>query len=289
MKNITVITDPGIDDLVALLLLYKLSPNKTNTIVSTFGNATEQLTARNAKEFITFVAQSWQFASGSKLPQAGKVECPWPDYFHGPDAVWGVHPDVDTSMVPTIKQQPNDNQVVSLAPMTDTLLALTKYKAKTFTIMGGAFEIPGNETDYAETNIAFDPDAAAQFFDVCRDVKVQVVPLDVTRQVFWSLEKVKSIPEVDPVSLWLKKLLLAWFDNYSHEREEDFNLHDPLAVYLHLFPEKAQWRSSGVKIEQAGVKRGQTTFSEKNPICKIATAVDGRSIAQDIFDLCFLS
>lgn len=95
MNNYTIISDPGIDDLVALVLLYKLMPQAKNNLVSTFGNAPEEITSKNAKEFISFVAGSWSFIHGSKVQLNGAVERPWPDYFHGPDGVWGIHPKVD--------------------------------------------------------------------------------------------------------------------------------------------------------------------------------------------------
>ncbi|QQR63625.1 hypothetical protein IPH70_03910 [Candidatus Roizmanbacteria bacterium] len=74
MKNFTVISDPGIDDLVALVLLYKLRSESKNCLVSSFGNAAETITARNAKEFISYVANDWQFVHGSALPLSGIVE-----------------------------------------------------------------------------------------------------------------------------------------------------------------------------------------------------------------------
>lgn len=288
MKNLTAVTDPGIDDLVALVLLYKLSPKAEVSLIATFGNAPKEITARNVKEFISFVAPSWKFIDGSNLPLNGKVEHKWPDYFHGLDGVWGVHPAVDISKIKSLKFSPDNSNLISLSPLTDVYKLCKKNKIKNITLMGGAFMIEGNETQYAETNIAFDPDSARLFFSEFLNIKVRVVPLDVTRKVFWTLERVNSISETNEVNKWIKKLLLTWFDKYDHNREKDFNLHDPLAVYLTRFPNEAIWVTSGVEVITKGEKRGQTVFKDSNPTCEVAVSLENPvAIADSIFEKVF--
>lgn len=279
-------TDPGIDDLVALTLLHKINPNVNNALVSSFGNAPESITAINAKEFIALVAKSWEFCNGSNLPLNGKLDRPWPDYFHGPDGVWGIHPKVNILNIH--KTDITNKNIISLSPMTDPLKLTQKSNVKQVMVMGGAFNIEGNETPYAETNIAFDPQSAKLFFESVKGMNIAVVPLDVTRKVYWSHDKVLSIPETNKINSWLKELLLTWFDNYNHSREEDFNLHDPLAVYLNFYPEFAKWTESGVAVVAEGERSGQTTLSDINPPCKIALdLVDPPKIADSIFDIIF--
>lgn len=270
MKNITVISDPGIDDLIALVLLHKLKVKATNCLVSTFGNATERITAKNAKEFIRFVAPTWQFMHGSSNPWNNKIEYPWPDYFHGPDGVWNVHPKIDISQIKPLKSYPNNTNVISLATLTDVYKLSKNNKIKNITLMGGAFAAKGNETQYAETNIAFDADSAYYFFHEFVNINVKVVPLDVTRKVYWSLDQICNIPETNAINKWIKKLLATWFDKYDHDKEKDFNLHDPLAVYLTWFPDEALWNTSGVEVVVKGEKRGQTVFNNENPLCEVA-------------------
>lgn len=288
MKNLTVITDPGIDDLVALVLLNKLSPKTECSLVATFGNASEEITARNAKEFISFVAPSWKFIDGSNLPLNGTVEHKWPDYFHGSDGVWGVHPETDISKIKPLKFFPNNPDVISLAPLTDAYKLCKQNKIKKITLMGGAFRVEGNETQYAESNIAFDPDSAHGFFNKFSNIKIKVVPLDVTRKVFWTIEQVNNILETSEINKWLKTLLLTWFDKYDHEREKDFNLHDPLAVYLTQFSNEATWITNGVEAITEGEARGQTIFKNGNPTCEVAVGLkNSTAIADSIFEKVF--
>lgn len=288
MKNLTVVTDPGIDDLVALALLYKLSPRSKINLMATFGNASEEITARNVKEFVSFVAPSWEFTDGSNLPLNGKVEHKWPDYFHGDDGAWGVHPEVNISNIQSLKSDPDNPGVISLAPLTDAYKLCKKTKIRNMILMGGAFGVEGNETKYAETNIAFDPDSAHLFFNEFSNIKVKVVPLDVTRKVFWSLKQVNGIPETNKVNKWLKELLLTWFDKYDHNREKDFNLHDPLAVYLSQFPNETEWATSGVEVLIKGEMRGRTVFKNSNLTCEIAVSLKNpAAIADSIFEKVF--
>ena len=288
MKNITVISDPGIDDLVALALLHKLNTNAKNCLVSAFGNAPEKITAQNAKEYISFVSPRWQFMHGSSTPFNNKFEHPWPEYFHGPDGVWGIHPAADISGIDSLKVFPNNKGVISLAPLTDVNKILKGNRLSKITVMGGAINIEGNETPFAETNIAFDPDSARLFFSQCLNINVRVVPLDVTRKVFWTKDIVNKIPELNKLNIWIKELLLTWFDKYNHDREKDFNLHDPLAVYLSYFPKQAVWTKSGIEVIIKGKRRGQTILNEDKPVCSIALDLkNAAAVSEKIYDLIF--
>lgn len=291
MKPFVVITDPGIDDLIALLLLYKLAPKFKNTIISSFGNVPESNTFENAREFIATAGLSWQLMHGSALPLRGMIEHHWPYYFHGPDGVWSIHNKIDCSGVKIIEKLAEVENVISLAPLTDLYKLSEKFnkKIKKIVAMGGVFYDEGNETVHAETNIAFDPDAACLFFAKHKDISVSIVPLDVTRKVYWSEEMINAIGETNIINTWIKEILRFWNKRYSHEREEQFNLHDPLAVYLTFFPEKADWIQEGVEVETLGKKRGKTKIGRYNPKCKIAVRLKkADTIAEEIFKIAFL-
>lgn len=287
METYTIISDPGVDDIIALLLLSKLSPAH-HLLISTFGNAPEIHTAQNAKEFISFIAPDWLYASGAKKPLK-PLEHQWPAYFHGHDGVCGVHPDINTShtkgqVVPYLARN-----VISLGPLTEVCHLLQKEKIENIMIMGGAINVPGNETAYAETNIAFDPDGAAQVFASCSNIDVKIVPLDVTKQVFWTKEDILQIPENKAYKIWIKKMFLSWLENYGGKRETVFHLHDPLAIYAIFFPDSLGWLTSGIQVVTTGEKRGQMILSKDNPPCKTALKVHNPlDISQRIFEMIFL-
>lgn len=282
----TFVSDPGIDDSIALALFVKLSGKDPHTLVSTFGNVPGEYTQRNAREFIAFMAPHWKYHRGADAP-VKPLEHPWPDYFHGPDGVWNIHQEVSIDSV-VDSPMPNDTQMISVGPMTDVYNAFLQRKYTELVVMGGAFNVPGNETPYAETNIAFDPDAAAYVFAHCQDMDVKILPLDVTKKVFWTKEKIQTIPETNEKNRWAKKLLSAWFANYGDQHSMNFDLHDPLAVYAIFFPENITWTQSGVEVITEGEKRGQTVLNAAHPVCNVALSIaEPQKVADHIFDIIF--
>ncbi|MBI2889000.1 MAG: nucleoside hydrolase [Candidatus Liptonbacteria bacterium] len=290
MKNTetyTVVSDPGVDDIIALLLLLKLSARGGHTLVSTFGNAPEEYTAQNAKEFISFAAPHWFFESGPKNP-VKPLEHPWPSYFHGEDGVCGIHPAVDVSGVKTQAASGAAKSIISIGPMTGVGAMLRRGNIENITVMGGAIHVPGNETSHAETNIAFDPEAAEYVFAHFGGAGINVVPLDVTKKVFWTKDDVVRIPDNTAHVAWVKKMLLTWFESHGGKRELVFHLHDPLAIYSMYFPGSLEWIISGIQVVTNGVERGRTILSDANPPCKIALEVRNPSrIGQKIFEIIF--
>ncbi len=284
------VSDPGIDDVVALMLFRKLQGKGDHVFLSTFGNAAQDYTFQNAKEIVALFDHEWKVFRGSSVPLNGVLERPWPDYFHGPNGLWGIHPNVTTEQVQVIEKLPEYEQVISLGPLTDVDLLIKNQQKpiKNLMIMGGVFNEPGNETDYAETNIAFDPDGADEVFKNCEGIETRVVPLDVTRRAFWDKEMVQSIPENTPERAWIKNILLTWYEKYNHEREESFNLHDPTSVYLQFFPEAAEWEKTGVRVVLDGVERGRTVFDSTRPECLVAMKLkDAQKVKEHIFEIIF--
>jgi purine nucleosidase len=289
MKDITVISDPGVDDMVALVLLDKLANKQRKLLVSTFGNNRADIIAKNAKAFVAFAQDEWEYRPGAALPLNGKVGLPWADYFHGADGLWNVPPPI---RIDKCKQgtQAKTSDMFSLGPLTETYKLLLVGCIDRLTIMGGAFTAQGNETNWSEYNVCMDPEAAKLFFKQCRGISVRLVPMDATQKVTWSLEDIRAIPETNETNIWLKQLLTAWFKNYKYAEEKQFVLYDPLAVYLAFAPEAAEWVRSGVDVVCGGKQRGRTVLSKVNPTCEIAMDIkQPQEVSKRIFDLIFES
>jgi purine nucleosidase len=287
MHSYTIVTDPGVDDLIAFLLLSKLT-KEPQTLVSTYGNVPLEHTARNAEEFIAFQAPHWSHFRGASEPIHPPLRYPWPKYYHGPDGAWGVHPDVSIDDVKQLSALPSAIHVISVSPMTNTLQLAQLGNIQRLTIMGGAFNVPGNETPLAETNVIFDADASAETLKACVGADIQFIPLDVTNKVFWTRDQVEAIPESTPQGRWAKQLLLAWFAGYGDAKSAPFYLYDVLAVYSEFFPDRLTWQHDGVQIHTEGEKRGQTVFSATGVKCSVAVdAHNGAAIAQHMFELMF--
>lgn len=283
---LTVITDPGVDDLIALALLSKLYQGDC-TLISSFGNVSHDYTSLNTKEFLSFVAPQWFYSKGSFQSLSQKPNTPWAENYHGKDGAWGVHPKRNTNTVKEIDKMPLGDSVISLGPLTD-LVKLQNPSLKNVTIMGGAFDVKGNETQFSEFNIASDPHSAKLFFETINNCDVKIVPLDATNKAKWTKAQVLSIKEKDEVSTWLKQLLLAWFENYKQGESEYFELYDPLTIYLHFYPEYAVWKTASVSTITEGKEIGRTIISEESMPCKIAVDIPNPEIvSQKIFSLLF--
>lgn len=286
MKRFTVITDPGIDDLIAFLLLYKLSSNSKVQLVSCFGNISEKYTFQNAKEFIALTNAKWQLAHGSSLPLEGEFNPKKLFELFGTDGVRDIHVEFETSSVEIVKTISPAENIISLGSMTDLHKILSKdnKEAQKVTIMGGVFNEAGNYTKHSECNIAFDPKAASLFFNNFKNLKVRVIPLNITKKTYWPHDLVKRIPETSKINIWIKKIILDWYQ----KRDKIYKIHDPLAIYLHFYPQKAVWKETGVRIILSSKKRGKTEFDKKNPICNIALDIKNPDkIAEEIFNIVF--
>lgn len=287
MHSYTIVTDPGVDDLIAFFLLSKLT-NEPQILISTYGNVPLEHTARNAEEFIAFQAPHWSHYRGAAEPLDPPLRYPWPTYYHGPDGAWNVHPQVDSSRVTQLPELPRTTRMISVSPMTSTLQIAQQNQIERLTLMGGAFHVPGNETAYAETNVIFDADASAATLRLCTGADIHIIPLDVTNKVFWTREQVEMIPETEDSYRWAKRLLLAWFAGYGDAKPAPFYLYDVLAVYSEFFPDRLTWQEGKVDVLVAGEKRGQTVFTDNGTPAAVAVDVpDGAGIAQYIFELMF--
>ncbi|MBT2333301.1 nucleoside hydrolase [Variovorax paradoxus] len=90
-------------------------------------------------------------------------------------------------IVDTVKANPKEITILAIGPLTNIALAVKQNPEivpliKKIIYMGGAIDVPGNTTKYAEFNWWFDPDAAQ--FVVRLPIPQVVVPLDVTDTVF---------------------------------------------------------------------------------------------------------
>ncbi len=298
-EKLIVSTDPGIDDIIALALLSKLSPVANHALLPCFGNGPVELIAKNAAEFIKYCAPNWLMAPNSELPENGHIERPFPDYFHGPDGVWNIHIDSNSYSASEVQycENSNNNNLASYNSgiSLGTLSAFShkhpifkdRINLSTISIMGGVFNEPGNETDYSETNIAFDPVGADSYFEQPINTTI-LVPLDVTRKVSWGYEKVEAIKVHDATTWWLKNAMHAWFEKYNHQREDTLCLHDPLAIWLLFNQSDAKWEESGVRVVLDGQERGRTVFDSSRPDCNIAMELkDAKRIEDKIWHTIF--
>lgn len=285
MGKVTVISDPGVDDLVALVLLDKLTKNQPKTLVSTFGNNRAEITSVNARNFAAFMGADWAYREGAPAPLYGEPDEAWLDSNQGSDGLWGCGP---ASTRPAALDKGGDpGRVISLAPLTEACRLLQGRSAKELIVMGGLFTA-SNERPRTELNVRLDIAAAKQVFERCKDTTVTLIPANVAESAWWTEREVRAIPETTKTNKWLKRMLLAGYENKRYGLEDNFILYDPLAIYLAFRPQAARWERRGVQVIERGEDAGCTVFSDEAPACNVAAGLERPGeVAQEIFSLLF--
>lgn len=206
-RDLIIDTDPGADDVVALLLALA-SPEELNVmaITTVAGNVRLDKTSRNAR-----LAREW--AGREEVPVYAGAPRPlvrmpiYAENVHGQEGLPGVPVHEPAKglasgnavdyLIRTLSQaKPHSVTIAMLGPQTNLALALTQAPEitqgiKEVVVMGGAHFNGGNITPVAEFNLYADPHAAQ--IVLASGVKLTYVPLDVTHKILTSEARLKQI------------------------------------------------------------------------------------------------
>jgi purine nucleosidase len=274
-RNLIIDTDPGADDVVALLLALA-SPDELNVmaITTVAGNVRIDKTSRNAR-----LAREW--AGREDVPVyagAGKplVRAPiYAENIHGKEGLPGVEvhePKLGLAngsavgyLIETLsKAEPHSITIAMLGPQTNLALALIQAPditqgIKEVVVMGGAHFNGGNITPVAEFNIYADPDAAKVV--LASGVKMTYVPLDVTHKIITSEQRLQQI---DALNNHAGKLVGNILNEYVKADMLRYDLpggpvHDASVIAWLLKPELFVGKSINLAIDnREGLTFGQT-------------------------------
>lgn len=303
-------TDPGVDDVLAILLALA-SPDEVSVkaLTLTFGNTTLDHAYANVlrtgailhrhladpstpdavkARYRSFHADAEPIvvASGSTQPLEGKMFTA--SYFHGRDGLSGVHwlpndpfpvPEkAPAPLTPTDKHAtdvildvirahpPHTVRIAALGPLTNLAAAFRKdpdtfAKVGAITVMGGAFDVPGNTSPVAEFNWYADPYSVRVLIDEAprhpalggKRLPIQVLGLDITshhtvpysRLVKATYETPSDVPEgASHLERFVGTFLThprAFTNNmvapeeFHPDQHDLFQAHDPLAVAHAIF------------------------------------------------------
>ncbi|SDT35607.1 nucleoside hydrolase [Pseudomonas fuscovaginae UPB0736] len=200
-------TDPGADDVVALLFALA-SPEELNirALTTVAGNVRLDKTSRNAR-----LAREW--AGREEVPVYAGAPRPllrtpiYAENIHGKEGISGVtvhEPKAPLAkgnavnyLIDTLRAaKPHSITIAMLGPQTNLALALIQdpeitQGIKEVVVMGGAHFNGGNITPVAEFNLFADPQAAEVVLK--SGVKLTYLPLDVTHKILTSDERLKKI------------------------------------------------------------------------------------------------
>ncbi len=278
-NSITIISDPGVDDLVALALLNVLTPGVPKQLVSTYGNISADVTAANAQSFVAAMGDEWSYRRGADMPSNGVAPKAWRDGQKGKNGIWGVRPPAVRACTP-VTDVLDSSLMFSLATLTEVQNILTSISPGELCVMAGDLSVRG----LPELNARLDPAATKAVLETSQIEQFRLVDGDICEDVYWNEPTVLSIPENNATSRWIKQLLLAGFDNGTYTAGEPFVLYDPLAVLLWYMPDAAVWTEQAIAVDETG----RTRYANAGPKRLIAHALKNpQAVSRRIFDLLF--
>ncbi|HTJ94371.1 MAG TPA: nucleoside hydrolase [Pararobbsia sp.] len=277
MHKVIYDTDPGVDDAMALLFQVRHPDIELLGVTTVFGNATIEMTTRNALYLTGKFAPHVPVARGAAAPLVREAPGPLP-FIHGNNGVGDIDLPADEALggtldprpahrfiVDTVRAHPGEVTLIAVGPMTNLALALAEAPeiaglVKQVVIMGGAFGyhgILGNVSPAAEANIFNDPHAADQIFNAAWPLTI--VGLDVTERTIMTAEYLSALRDAagdDGQFLWDVSRVYHGFHLKSEGLDGIF-VHDSSAVAFVVRPDLYTTRSGPVRVMTEGLAIGQ--------------------------------
>ena len=274
MRRFLIDTDTASDDAVALVMALKHPDVQVEAITVVAGNVPLPQAVQNALYTVEQCGKDVPVVAGAAKPLTRPLETA--QNVHGQDgmgdiglplsgrepAAWHA---VDV-ILETINRNPGEITLVSLGPLTNIALALSRdpgiaNKVARYVMMGGVGDGWGNVTPVSEYNLWCDPEAAKIVFE--SGIPIEMVGWDISYQyaVFGPKERERLLA----VGTKLAKFCVdiqATLDEYvlTETKLEGFDLPDPIAMAVALEPGVAtRMEKLFVTIETEGRwSRGQT-------------------------------
>ncbi len=300
-RKVIIDTDPGIDDVLALILALGSDALDVRLIATVAGNVGLDRCTANALRVLE--------AFGGPEPPPVHPGCARPlgrrparaEHVHGADGFGGVserYPvrnleasstDAVTATLSAVRENPGEITLIAIGPLTNVASAIevdaeTMTQLKELIVMGGSFGSESNVTAAAEFNFFADPVAARVVIQ--SGLPVTVVGLNVTRRALLPRPRfealLRAIPSEIPARKFLTDLTRQYFE-VSRQRQgiDGAYLHDPLAVGAAIDPQLIAARLYPCDVEIEGelttgmlIVDTRAAAVEDNSNVKVATTVD---------------
>ena len=293
MKTVPVIfdTDPGIDDAMAIIFLHACNNLALKGITTVFGNASIEHCTNNALYLCERFNIPAPVYAGAGLTLLGTAEDDYPDFVHGTDGLANMHvtPSAKTQealpaheyLIETARAHPGELTIIAVGRLTNLAHAIQADNSftsnvKEIVLMGGAVDVPGNVTQWAEANIIGDPEATDVVFT--SGIPTTQVGLDVTMKSLMSEEYIAELAGRCGDAGKLLNEITPYYLNFYRGRtgENGFACHDSSAVAYAEDPSIYETKTGDLAVVLTGEQRGRTTFSEnqhgKHTLCTRANS-----------------
>lgn len=269
-------TDPGIDDVFAILFAEAHPDIELKAITTVYGNVTIKDATHNA----LYLKQKYQLnadiVTGASKPLIRPPVGPTV-VVHGEGGFGDVKVPAEVEgqadprpayqyIIDALKAEPGEITLVAIGPLTNLALALQADPTivdlvKEVVIMGGAFgenDHRGNVTPFAEANIHDDPHAA----DIVLTASwpVVVIGLDVTEQSFFTREYLDQLrDDAGEVGQFIWDISRYYLKFYIEKVGlEGCHVHDPSAIAYVINPALFTLREGPIRVVTDGVAEGMT-------------------------------
>ena len=270
--------DPGVDDAMAMALLFALPRYDVKGVSAVAGNVELSKTFRNARDLVAFFGRKdVPVYAGASRPLFREPRTA--TFVHGENGLGNVvlpGSDVPEEKVPAwdalyeaAKEENGELTLIAVGPLTNVALALDKHGSlgrllKQIVIMGGSASY-GNATPAAEANIFCDPEAASTVFQ--SGIPIIMCGLDMTLKTVMSPAELDRMGEMNSTAKFLRDAAQHGLAYSKDHGIDGMALHDPTAVLYPLYPELFSGEEAGVAVETKGtITYGKTVtdlYSDK--------------------------
>ena len=283
-KKVIIDTDPGVDDAIAILMALRYSSLQVLGLTTVGGNVPLARGTRNALALLEYAGRTEiPVSRGSALPIRGQYGYSFP--VHGARGLTRRLPNPSTRptgqravdfLAGELGKQPGEILLIALGPLTNLANLLTKYpgsleQASGLVVMGGAIDVPGNVTDYAEFNFYSDPEAAKLVLS--SGVPLSLIDLAASRQVAIDRQAGRELKPRNNLGALAAQLLNNWFRRDSGRQR--FFFHDPLAMAVALDLDIVNTQNVQVAVETADpVRLGESKITSRPGPVAVVRQVD---------------
>lgn len=288
-RKIIIDCDPGIDDVLAIMLALSMEELEVLALTIVAGNSPVEMGFENAKKILKQMNRlDVPVYCGErqplKKPYVNALEVHGEDGLGGAclKAVEGYRQDkhaVDY-LIETVKKE--RCSIISIGPMTNLAAALMKDE-EAFSYMdelismGGNFKSWGNISPVAEYNYWTDPDAAAYVYEAMGRLgkKVHMVGLDVTRQIVLDPNLISYMKRLDAKTGGFVEEVTKFYLDFHWESEKLIGciINDPLAVAYFADRSICSGFEAYTAIATEGICIGQSVVDEKSYLKKEPNSV----------------